>query len=40
MAGNYKLTYSVVDANNVMISTSRTVIVMDTEISLSLNNEK
>ena len=38
--GNYKLTYSVVDANNVMISTTRTVIVMDTEISLSLNNEK
>ena len=37
--GNYKLTYSVVDPNNVTVSASRTVIVMDTEISLSLNNE-
>ena len=37
--GNYKLTYSVVDSNNVTISTTRTVIVMDTEVSLSLNTQ-
>ena len=36
--GNYKLTYSVIDSNNVTVTASRTVIVMDTEISLSLNN--
>lgn len=38
--GNYKLIYSVVDSNNVTISTSRTVIVMDTEINLSLNTNE
>ena len=38
--GNYKLTYSLVDENNVTVSATRTVIVMDTEISLTLNNEQ
>lgn len=38
--GNYKLIYSVVDSNNVTISVSRTVIVMDTEINLSLSTEE
>ena len=38
--GNYKLTYSVVDSNNVTISTSRTVIVMDMEINVTLTPEK
>lgn len=37
--GNYNLVYSVVDSNNVTVSVSRTVIVMDTEISLYLANE-
>ena len=36
-AGTYKLIYSVIDSNNVTISVSRTVIVMDSEINLSLN---
>lgn len=36
-AGTYKLIYSVVDSNNVTISVSRTIIVMDSEINLSLN---
>ena len=36
--GNYKLVYSVTDSNNVTISASRTVIVMDSEINLSLDN--
>ena len=35
-AGTYKLIYSVVDSNNVTISVSRTIIVMDSEINLSL----
>ena len=38
--GTYKLIYSVVDSNNVTITASRTVIVMDSEISLSLDNDK
>lgn len=36
--GTYKLVYSVVDSNNVTISVVRTIIVMDTEVSLTLNN--
>lgn len=36
--GIYKLRYSVVDSNDVTISVIRTVIVMDTEVSLSLSN--
>ena len=35
--GTYKLIYSVVDSNNVTISAERTIIVMGTEINLSLN---
>lgn len=38
--GNYKLIYSVKDANNVTVSVTRTVIVMDTEISLSLSPDQ
>ena len=38
--GTYKLIYSVVDSNNVTITATRTVIVTDTEIGLSLDNEK
>jgi len=37
--GSYKLVYTVVNSDNVSISTTRTVIVMDSEISLTLNNE-
>ena len=35
--GNYTLTYSLTDENNKTISVTRTVIVMDTDINLSLN---
>ena len=38
--GTYKLTYSIVDSNNVTISVSRKVIVMDSDINLSLNTDK
>ena len=38
--GTYKLTYSVVDSNNVTISVSRKVMVLDSDISLSLNTDK
>ena len=37
--GNYKLVYSVVDSSGVTVSVSRTVIVMDADVSLSLNND-
>ncbi|MBQ2873537.1 MAG: DUF5011 domain-containing protein [Bacilli bacterium] len=36
--GNYKLIYSVTDDNNVTVTASRTVIVIDTDINLSLAN--
>lgn len=36
--GTYKLTYYIIDENNVTISSSRNVIVMDIGINLSLNN--
>ena len=36
--GNYQLIYSVVDSNNVVASKVRNIIVMDSEINLSLNN--
>ena len=36
--GTYKLIYSVIDSNGVTISAERTIIIMDTEIILSLNN--
>ena len=36
--GVYTLAYSLIDANGVTISTTRTITVMDTEISLSLSN--
>ena len=36
--GSYVLTYSVYDSSNVRISVTRTIIVMDSEINLSLNN--
>ena len=38
--GTYKLIYSVIDSNNVTITATRTVIVMDSEISLSLSNDE
>lgn len=38
--GSYRLVYTVINSDNVSISASRTVIVMDAEISLTLNNEK
>ena len=38
--GTYKLVYSVIDSNNVTITATRTVIVMDSEISLSLSNDE
>lgn len=37
--GTYKLTYTVIDSNNVTVSKTRNVIVMDTDISLSLNTK-
>lgn len=37
--GNYKLVYSVVDSSGVTVSVSRTVIVMDADVRLSLNND-
>ena len=36
--GNYKLVYSVVDSAGVTVSVSRTVIVMDADVRLSLSN--
>ena len=36
--GIYKLTYSVIDSNNVTISSTRNVIVIDSNINLSLDN--
>lgn len=36
--GNYKLIYSLKDENNVVTTATRTIIVMDTEISLTLQN--
>jgi hypothetical protein len=36
--GTYKLTYSLTDPNDVLISKTRNVIVMDTDISLNLSN--
>lgn len=36
--GIYKLTYYLIDSNNITISATRTVIVMDSEINLSLDN--
>lgn len=38
--GIYKLTYSIIDDNNVTISAARNVIVMDIGINLSLNNKE
>lgn len=38
--GIYKLVYSVMDSNGVTVSTVRTVIVMDTEVSLSLSTNE
>lgn len=38
--GIYKLTYSIIDENNVTISAARNVIVMDIGINLSLNNKE
>ena len=38
--GIYKLIYSITDSNGVVISTSRIVVVMDTEIGLSLDNDE
>ena len=35
--GTYKLIYSVIDSNNITITAERNIIVMDTEINLSLN---
>ena len=37
--GNYKLIYSVIDTSGITISVSRTVIVMDADVRLSLNND-
>ena len=37
--GIYKLTYSIIDSNNVNISATRNIIVIDTDISLSLSQE-
>lgn len=36
--GNYKLVYSVVDSSGVTVSVSRTVIIMDADVRLSLSN--
>ena len=38
--GNYKLIYSVTDMSGVTVTASRMIIVMDTEINLSLNTEE
>lgn len=38
--GNYKLVYSLIDSNGVTISVSRTIIVMDSKINLSLNSKE
>ena len=38
--GNYKIIYSVIDSNNVTITASRTVIVMDSEINLTLSTHE
>ena len=38
--GTYKLTYSVLDSNGVTVSATRTVVVMDSEISLTLDSER
>lgn len=38
--GNYKLVYSVVDTSGITISATRTVIVMDSDIKLSLSSNK
>lgn len=35
--GTYKLTYTLIDENNVTISKSRNIIVMDSEIALTIN---
>ena len=36
--GNYQLTYSLIDPNGVVVSAKRTVVVMDSNINLSLDN--
>ena len=38
--GTYKLIYSIMDSNNVTVSASRTVIITDSEISLTLENSE
>lgn len=37
--GSYVLTYSVYDSSNVKMSVTRTIVVMDSEINLTLNNQ-